>query len=135
VPHARGTAPFYDVGMKFMHVVLPAALCAAIASIGAPALAADYQLDGQLPMYPHGKLDPKEASLTPAAIAHGVPLVLLTSDSVRDVDAWYGSHVAKACTRHEASGGVKFACPGGSIMIYPHAGQTQIAFVPPFPTF
>jgi hypothetical protein len=121
--------------MKKNSVLLPAALCAALAAIAAPVFAADYQLDGQLPMYPHGKLDPKEASLTPAAIAHGVPLVLLTSDSVHEVDAWYGSHAPKACTRQEASGGVKFACPGGSIMIYEHDGRTQIAFVPPFPTF
>jgi hypothetical protein len=123
--------------MKMKHVLLPAALCAAIAATvsHAPAPAAEYQLDGQLPMYPHGKLDAKEASLTPAAIAHGVPLVLLTSDPVHDVDAWYASHAPKGCTRREASGGIKFACPGGSIMIYAHAGQTQIAFVPPFPTF
>jgi len=125
----------YDAGMKLKNMLQPAALCAAFAATGASALAADYQLDGKLPMYPHGKLDPKEASLTPAAIAQGVPLVLLTSDSVHDVDAWYGSHVPKACARQEASGGVKFACPGGSIMIYRHDGQTQIAFVPPFPTF
>jgi hypothetical protein len=121
--------------MKLNNVLLPAALCAAFAAVGAPVLAADYQLDGQLPMYPHGKLDPKEASLTPAAIAHGVPLVLLTSDSVHDVEAWYASHAPKACSRQDAAGGTKFACPGGSIMIYAHDGQTQIAFVPPFPTF
>jgi hypothetical protein len=116
--------------MKFKSVLLSAALCAAF-SAGVPAFAASYQLDGQLPMYPHGALDPKEASLTPAAIAHGVPLVLLSSDSVHTVDAWYASNAPKACTRQEASGAVKFACPGGSIMIYAHEGKTQIALVPP----
>jgi hypothetical protein len=103
----------------------------AVAAVETPVLAANYQLDGQLPMYPNGTLDPKEASVTPAAIAHGVPLVQLTPDSVNTVDAWYKSHLPKACGRQEASGAVKFACPGGSIMVYAHDGKTQIAFVPP----
>jgi hypothetical protein len=108
---------------------------AACAALGAtlPAAAADYQLDGQLPMYPHAKLDPKEASITPSAIAQGIPLVILTADSVHTVDGWYGAHVAKTCSRQEASGGIKYACPGGSVMIYAHGGQTQIALVPPMP--
>jgi hypothetical protein len=109
-----------------------AAIAACTAFLAAaPVFAAGIQLDGRLPMYPNGKLDPKESSLTPAAIAHGVPLVLLTADSVRVVDAWYGSHAPKACTRQEAGGGLKYACPGGSIMIYAHGGQTQVALVPP----
>ena len=116
--------------MKLLHVLTSAALGATFALAG-PAFASDIQLDGQLPMYPNGKLDPKESSLTPAAIAHGVPLVLLTADSVAAANAWYGSHVAKACTRQDAPQGTKYACPGGSIMIYAHAGQTQIALVPP----
>lgn len=106
-----------------------AAACAIL--FAAPAFAADYQLDGQLPMYPKGTLDAKEASLTPAAIAHGVPLVQLTSDSVSTVNTWYVAHLPKTCARQEASGGLKFACPGGSIMVYSHDGKTQIAFVPP----
>src|ERR1700689_5293751 len=109
--------------MRKNNVLAAIAVCAAFLT-AAPSLAAGVQLDGRLPMYPNGKLDPKESSLTPAAIAHGVPLVLLTADSVRVVDGWYGSHVPKACTRQEASGGLKYACPGGSIMIYAHAGQT-----------
>jgi hypothetical protein len=106
------------------------AACAAFLT-AAPILAAGVQLDGQLPMYPNGKLDARELSLPPAAIAHGVPLVLLTADSVPVVDAWYGSHTPKACTRQARSGALKYACPGGSIMIYAHGGQTQVALVPP----
>ena len=104
--------------------------CAAFLT-AAPILAAGTQLDGQLPMYPNGKLDAKESSVTPAAIAHGVPLVLLTADSVRVVDAWYGSHAPKACTRQEANAAINYACAGGSIMIYAHGGQTQVALIPP----
>jgi hypothetical protein len=101
-------------------------------SAATPALASEVPMNGQLPMYPHAKLDPKEASITPGAIAQGVPLVLLTDDTVHTVDAWYSAHVMKSCARQEASGSVKYACPGGSIMIYMH-GQTQIALVPAFP--
>jgi hypothetical protein len=113
--------------------LLAIAACAALA-YASPVPAGAVQMNGQLPMYPHAKLDPKESSLTPAAIAHGVPMVLLSSDSVQTVDAWYSSHLPKSCTRQAASGGVKYACPTGSIMIYAHGG-TQIAFVPAFPHF
>jgi hypothetical protein len=109
------------------------AACAAFAG-SLPVAAGAVQMNGQLPMYPHATLDPKESSLTPAAIAHGVPLVLLSSDSVRTVDQWYASHAPSGCKRQAASGGVKYACPTGSIMIYSHGG-TQIAFVPAFPRF
>ena len=83
-------------------------------------------------MYPQGKLDAKEASLTPGAIAQGVPAVLLTSDSVGTVDKWYAAHVPHSCERQAAKGGIKFAC-SGSIMVYQHDGQTQIALIPPMP--
>ena len=109
--HVLRTARLYDGGMILKYILMAAAFSTVI-TVAAPVLASDYQLDGQLPMYPNGKLDPKEASLTPAAIAHGVPLVQLTPDSVSTVDAWYKSHLPKACGRQEASGGVKFACPG-----------------------
>jgi hypothetical protein len=116
-----------------MYKILTAIVAyAALAS--ATASADQIQLNGQLPMYPHSKLDSRESSITPAAIAHGVPLVLLTSDSVRTVDTWYASHAPKECKRQAAAQGVKYACPTGSIMIYVH-GQTQIAFVPAFPRF
>ncbi len=116
--------------MIISKTLLSAAALAAIL-VAQPAFAADYQTDGKLPMYPHGKLDPKESSLTADAIAHGVPLVLLTDDSVATVDGWYAAHVAKSCTRQAANGGGKFACPGGSIMVYAHDGQTQVALIPP----
>jgi hypothetical protein len=118
--------------MQMKHILRSAIVFAAVVAAG-PAFAADYQLDGQLPMYPHGVLDSKESSLTPAAIAQGVPLVLLTSDPVAAVDTWYASHAAKACHRQDASGGTKFACPGGSIMVYAKDGKTQIALIPPLP--
>jgi hypothetical protein len=114
-------------------MILAIAACAALASAG-PAFADTIQMNGKLPMYPHATLDPKEASLTPEVIAQGAPLVILTDDSVAKVDGWYKSHAPKECTRQEASTGVKYACPTGSIMIY-SKGQTQIAFVPAFPKF
>jgi hypothetical protein len=129
-PHAGGTGRPYNRVMTITKSLLSAAALAALL-IAPPAFAADVQMDGKLPMYPHGKLDPKEASLTADAIARGVPLVLLTADSVATVDGWYAAHVAKACTRQTANGGVKFACPDGSIMVYAHDGQTQVALIPP----
>jgi hypothetical protein len=118
--------------MKIRLILASIAVYAALAGSG-PAFAAANRSDGTLPMYPHANLDPKEASLTPDAIAHGVPLVLLTADSVGTVDSWYGDTLRKRCSRNEASGGIKYACEGGSIMIYAHAGQTQIALIPPMP--
>ena len=129
-PHAGGTAALYDPPMMQKRLLLSLA-SAAVISIGTPALAEGYQFDGQLPMYPNSTRDAREASLTPAAIAHGVPLVLLTSDSTSTVAAWYASHAPKACSKQTASGGMKFACPGGSIMIYAHDGKTQVALIPP----
>jgi hypothetical protein len=116
--------------MTIAKTLLSTAALAAFLTIP-PAFAADFQTDGKLPMYPHGKLDPKESSVTADALAQGVPLVLLSADSVATVDGWYAAHVAKACTRQTANGGVKFACPDGSIMIYAHDGQTQVALIPP----
>jgi hypothetical protein len=87
--------------------------------------------NGKLPMYPRGRnLNDMPAS----AVAMGVPMVLETSDSVQTVDAWYKSNAPRSCARSTASQGVKYACPSGSIMIYAHAGKTQIAFVPTMPS-
>jgi hypothetical protein len=49
------------------------------------------------------------------------------------VEACCASHTAKACHRQDAPGGTKFACPGGSIMLYAKDGKTQIALIPPLP--
>ena len=114
-----------------MRFTRTAAIVCALIGYGTAAIAAAPQMDGQLPMYPAGKLDPKEASLTPDAIAHGVPLVLLTQDPVTTVTTWYGSQLPKSCTRQDGSGGTKFACPGGTIVVYAKSGQTQIALLPP----
>jgi hypothetical protein len=84
------------------------------------------QFNGKLPMYPAAR----SLSEVPAsAIKSGVPLVTETSDSVDVVDGWYKTN-AQSCARTAQSGGVKFQCAGGSIMIYAHQGKTQIAFVP-----
>ncbi len=96
----------------------------------APAAAA--RSNGKLPMYPRGRnLNDMPAS----AVARGVPMVLETNDSVQTVDAWYKANAPASCARSTASQGVKYACPSGSIMIYAHAGKTQIAFVPTMPSF
>jgi hypothetical protein len=84
------------------------------------------QLDGKLLMYPGGH---SLSDMPASAIAAGLPLVLETGDSVGTVDAWYMSK-AKSCARSAQSGGVKYQCDGGSIMIYDHAGKTQVALVP-----
>ncbi len=88
------------------------------------------KLDGRLPMYPRGR---NMNDMPASAAAMGVPMVLETGDSVQTVDAWYRSNAPRSCTRTTASGGVKYACPSGSVMIYPHGGKTQIAFVPAMP--
>lgn len=90
------------------------------------------QLDGQLPLYPRGH---NMNDMPASAVAMGVPMVLETGDAVHMVDLWYTSNAPKSCTRSAQSGGVKYACPGGSIMIYEHGGKTQIAFVPAMPHF
>ncbi len=93
--------------------------------------AAAVQSNGKLPMYPRGRnLNEMPAS----AVERGVPMVLETGDSVQTVDAWYKANAPKSCARSTASQGVKYACPSGSIMIYAHAGKTQIAFVPTMPS-
>jgi hypothetical protein len=88
------------------------------------------QLDETLPIYPNGR---NMNDMPASAIAMGVPLVLETSDSVPTVDGWYTSNAPKSCVRSAQSGGVKYACPGGSIMIYAHGSATQVAFVPAMP--
>ena len=90
------------------------------------------QMNGKLPTYPNGH---NMNNMPASVVAMGVPLVLDTSDPVLTVDGWYTSHAPKACARSTASQGTKYACAGGSIMIYAHGGQTQIAFVPATPAF
>jgi hypothetical protein len=85
------------------------------------------RMNGKLPMYPHAR---NLNDIPASAIERGVPMVLETGDSVSTVDAWYKTNASKPCTRSTAAQGVKYACPGGSIMIYGHEGKTQIAFVP-----
>ncbi len=85
------------------------------------------QMNGQMPLYPRGhNMNDMPASV----IATGAPMVLETTDAVHLVDLWFTSNASKSCARSEASGSVKYACPGGSIMIYAHGGKTQIAYVP-----
>lgn len=103
--------------IRFSLFAAAALVCAAASAI---------QLDGKLPLYPRGH---NMNDMPASAIAMGVPMVLETTDAVHLVDLWYTSN-AKSCTRSAASGGVKYQCPTGSIMIYAHGGSTQIAFVP-----
>jgi hypothetical protein len=89
------------------------------------------QMNGNLPMYPRGH---NMSDMPASAVAMGVPMVLETDDSVQTVDSWYTANTPKSCVRTIASGGMKYACSSGSIMIYAHGGKTQIAFVPAMPT-
>jgi hypothetical protein len=84
-------------------------------------------MNGTLPMYPDGH---NMNDMPASAVAMGVPMVLETNDSVQKVDAWYGANAPSSCARTAASDSVKYACPGGNIMIYAHSGKTQIALVP-----
>jgi hypothetical protein len=96
------------------------------ATFAQPALAAGK--DGTLLLYPHGA--PVAGMSMPAnALAQGVPYQLTTADSVDTVDRWYASNAPKSCSRMAASGGVRYKCPGGTIVIQSH-GQTLISFVP-----
>lgn len=112
-----------------MRYVSRTALAAAGALVCTAASA--FQLDGKLPMYPNGR---NMSDMPASAIVMGVPLVLETADTVSTVDAWYRTNAPKSCERTAQSGGVKYQCPGGSIMIYAK-DRTQIAFVPAFPRF
>jgi hypothetical protein len=88
------------------------------------------QMNGKMPMYPGGR---NLNDMPPAAVAAGVPMVQETADPVATVDAWYVSKVGTACQRTAQSGGIKFQCATGSIMIYSKSGKTQIALVPSMP--
>ena len=104
-----------------------------LATLGALACSAAFaaSMNGTLPMYPGGH---NMNEMPASAVAMGVPMVLETSDPVPQVDAWYGANAPKSCARSASSDAIKYACPGGSIMIYQRAGKTQIAFVPPMPS-
>jgi hypothetical protein len=93
------------------------------------ALAAQH--DGQLLMYPRGAPAHGMESIPQGALAQGVPYQQTTADSVHVVDLWYKSNAPKECSRMEASGGVRYKCPGGYIVIQQH-GATLISYVPAF---
>jgi hypothetical protein len=112
-----------------LELLFASLFAAAIVSAASPAV----RMNGPLPIYPRGQNMNRDMPAPPAG--QGVPMVLETQDSVQTVNAWYASHAPKACKRTSASGGVKYACPGGSVMIYPHGGKTQIALVPAMPSF
>jgi hypothetical protein len=90
--------------------------------------AAAADMNGQLPMYPHARNVNGSMSKAPPGMT-GL-MVLESDDAVNTVDAWYAANAPKSCARSSASGGTKFACRAGSIMIYAHGGKTQIAYVP-----
>lgn len=112
--------------MKRFLTVMVATATLNLTLLTQPALAV--QRDGQLPMYPRGTPAHGMESIPPGALAQGVPYQQTTTDSVHLVDLWYQSN-AKACSRLEASGGVRYKCPGGYIVIQDHGG-TLISYVP-----
>lgn len=113
---------------------LLAAVALAIIAATTPLAALAVERDGQLPLYPHGAPASGMGDIPANALATGVPYQQTTSDSVHAVDTWYQSNAPKGCSRTAASAGVKYACPGGSIVIQTHGG-TIISFVPAFPHF
>ena len=102
----------------------------ALALVGALicAAASAASMNGKLPLYPRGHN--MNSDMPASVMTMGVPMVLETTDAVHLVDLWFTSNAPKSCARSEASGGVKYACPGGSIMIYAHGRKTQVAYVP-----
>ncbi len=87
--------------------------------------------DGTLLLYPRGAPAPGMGVIPANALAQGVPYQQTTSDSVEAVDRWYQTNTPKSCSRMSASGGVKYTCPGGAIVIQNHGG-TIISFLPAF---
>lgn len=113
-----------------MHTYFRLGCCVAGLLIATGAVAATK--NGTLPLYPNGHNMNRGMPDAPGGM--GVPMVLETADPVSKVDAWYASNAPKSCVRTAASGGIKYACPRGSIVIY-NKGTTQIAFVPAMPSF
>lgn len=111
------------------HTAIAAISALTLSLVAIPALAVER--DGSLPVYPHGKAAHGTESIPANALAQGVPYQQTTTDSVQTVDAWYRSNTPKACSRMEASGAVRYSCPGGYIVIQNHGG-TIISFVPAF---
>jgi hypothetical protein len=97
-----------------------------------PAFAVEH--DGQLPLYPYGVAARGMGDIPQNALAQGVPYQQTTTDSIHIVDLWYRSNAPKSCSRIEASAGVQYKCPAGSIVIQNHGG-TIISYVPAFPHF
>ncbi len=120
--------------LRAMKNLITAAALIGIAALTSslPAVAADH--DGQLPLYPQGKPAAGMSDLPSNALAQGVPYQQSTTDSVQTVDQWYKANAPKSCTRMAASGGVRYSCPGGYIVIQTHGG-TLISFVPAMPHF
>ena len=58
----------------------------------------------------------------------GVPMVPETTDALHLVDRRFTSNALRSCAHPEGAGGVTYACAGGSIMIYPHGGNTLVAY-------
>ena len=117
--------------MKYLPAAAASAAFACIL-LAQPVLAAEH--DGQLPLYPHGVTAHGMESIPANALAQGVPYQQTTTDSVNAVDAWFRSNLPKSCSRAEASGGVRYKCPGGSIVIQDHGG-TIVSYIPAFPNF
>ncbi len=58
----------------------------------------------------------------------GVPMVPETTDALHLVGWRFTTNALRSSAHSEAAGGVTYACAGGSIMIYPHGSNTQVAY-------
>jgi hypothetical protein len=110
------------------HLVSAASAAFALTFLVQPVLAkaVDVQTDGALPLYPRGHA---LENIPPNAMRAGVPFNQTTSDSVDVVDLWFKSNLPKDCSKLAASGGVRWSCPAGYIVIQKHNG-TFISYIP-----
>ena len=89
------------------------------------------KMNSQVPLYPRGH---NMNDMPASEFAMGVPIVLETTDAVHLMDSRFTSNALKSCAHSEGAGGVTYACAGGSIMTFPHGGNTRAAYAPAMAT-
>lgn len=125
--HAGRTPPRYTgTMMKQTFYVASAAFALTLLVQPVLAKASDIQTDGALPLYPRGRA---VENIPPSAMRAGVPFNQTTNDSVQSVDLWFKSHLPKDCSRLATSGGVRWSCAAGYIVIQKRNG-TFISYIP-----
>ena len=82
------------------------------------------KMNSQVPPCPRGH---NTNDMPASEIAVGVPIMLETTDALHLVDWRFTSNALRSCAHSEGAGGATYACAGGSIMIYPHGGNTLVA--------